>query len=541
MKLPTTLRADVTTADDDLTLEDTDRVSGRAALVGNVKAALAVSGAVRSTLGPRGLDKMLIDDDGKIMITNDGATVLETAKVEHPTAQLVIETSKNQDKMARDGTTTTIIILAELLRNALELTRSGLHPTTIIQGYQKSLEICKKELPSLAKPITSASDLNKIIGTCVGKKIDPSMLDLVSKLAIESSESIGEGHVDDERMLVNRISIEEGAVGDTELISGFVTRKQRLDQSMPSRGESCTIAVIDGGIEVPELEFDAELEISSIGVKDGFDQRNREKIIKMVGILSSLGVGIVILRDGVDDMAQNALREAGITCFRRFDKKDLDRVAEQTGAIISRSIQELEADQLGSCTSWSQRKVSGVNYLTIHSDEGRGKTLIARGSSAALREEIIRTFDDALGVAVRVRGPAPMLPGGGSTWSYLANQLRRKSTKLSDRGQLAVEGYADALETIPRVLAENSGQDPVDRVLQLSAAQSTKGPWMGCDINNGSLIDLYDAGIVDLRMVIENGLSGATEGAISVLRIDDLLWAKVEPGQPDWNEEEVTD
>ena len=182
-----------------------------------------------------------------------------------------------------------------------------------------------------------------------------------------------------------------------------------------------------------------------------------------------------------------------------------------------------------------------MNYLTILSDVGRGKTLVARGSSAALREEIIRTFDDALGVAVRVSGPAPMLPGGGSTWSYLANQLRRKSTKLSDRGQLSVEGYADALETIPRVLAENSGQDPVDRVLQLSAAQSTMGPWMGCDINNGSLIDLYDAGIVDLRMVIESGLSGATEGAISVLRIDDLLWAKVEPGHPDWNEEEVTD
>ena len=532
---------DVTTTDDDLTLEDTDRVSGRAALVGNVKAALAVSGAVRSTLGPRGMDKMLIDDDGKIMITNDGATVLEAAKVEHPTAQLVIETSKNQDKLARDGTTTTIIILAELLRNALELTRSGLHPTTIIQGYQKSLEICRKELHSLAKPIASASDLNKIIGTSIGKKINSSMLDLVSKLAIESSESIGAGHVDDERMLVNRISIEEGAVADTELISGFVTRKQRLDQSMPGRGESCTIAVIDGGIEVPELEFDAELEISSIGVKDGFDQRNREKIIKMVRKLSSLGVGIVILRDGVDYMAQNALREAGITCFRRFDKDDLNRVAEQTGAKISRSIQELEVEQLGSCTSWSQRKVSGVNYLTILSDVGRGKTLIARGSSNALREEVIRTFDDALGVAVRVSGPAPMLPGGGSTWSYLANQLRRKSTKLSDRGQLAVEGYADALETIPRVLAENSGQDPVDRVLQLSAAQSTMGPWMGCDINNGSLIDLYDAGIVDLRLVIENGLLGATEGAISVLRIDDLLWAKVEPGHPDWNEEEVTD
>ena len=159
---------------------------------------------------------------------------------------------------------------------------------------------------------------------------------------------------------------------------------------MPGRGESCTIAVIDGGIEVPELEFDAELEISSIGVKDGFDQRNREKIIKMVRKLSSLGVGIVILRDGVDYMAQNALREAGITCFRRFDKDDLNRVAEQTGAIISRSIQELEVDQLGSCTSWSQRKVSGVNYLTILSDVGRGKTLIARGSSALFE---MRSFE----------------------------------------------------------------------------------------------------------------------------------------------------
>lgn len=526
------------TTDEDLTLEDTDRVSGRAALVGNVKAALAVSGAVRSTLGPLGMDKMLIDDDGNTVITNDGATVLETARVEHPTAQLVIETSDSQDKIARDGTTTTILILAELLRNALELTRSGLHPTTIIEGYKRSLEICQNEIPSVAKPLASASDLKKVIATSIGKEIDPSLLDLISRLAIECAESIGSGGVDDERMLVNRLSMEEGSVAETELISGFVTRKQRLDHSMPSHGGPCSVAVIDGGIEIPKLEFEAELEISSLGVLDGFEQRNRQKIHEMVVKLKSLGVGIVILRDGVDDIAHGVLRESGIACFRRFDKEDLDRVAEQTGATISRSVEGLDINQLGSCTSWNQRKVSGVNYLTIYSDVGRGRTLMVRGSTSALREEVIRTFDDALGVAIRAHSPSPMLPGGGSTWSYLANQLKRESTRLTGRSQLAVEGYADALEVIPRVLAENSGLDPTDRVLQLSAAQSERGPWVGFGTNGDELLDLYDVGIVDLRMVVESALSGATEGAISVLRIDDLLWAKVEPSQPDWSGEE---
>ena len=213
-------------------------------------------------------------------------------------------------------------------------------------------------------------------------------------------------------------------------------------------------------------------------------------------------------------------------------------MAEQTGATISRSVEGLDINQLGSCTSWNQRKVSGVNYLTIYSDVGRGRTLMVRGSTSALREEVIRTFDDALGVAIRAHSPSPMLPGGGSTWSYLANQLKRESTRLTGRSQLAVEGYADAIEVIPRVLAENSGLDPTDRVLQLSAAQSERGPWVGFGTNGDELLDLYDAGIVDLRMVVETALSGATEGAISVLRIDDLLWAKVEPSQPDWSGEE---
>ena len=214
--------------DEDVTLQDTDRVTGRAALVGNARAALAVAAAVRSTLGPKGMDKMLIDQNGDVLITNDGATVLDTAKVEHPTAKLVIETSITQDQVARDGTTTSILILAELLRNALELSRSGLHPTIIADSYRSAYSLCMEEIDSIARPITSDEDVRNIVSTCIGQKVDSSILDLVCRLALDASESI---EVDDplgERLLVKRVSVEEGAVTDTELISAFVAKKQKI-------------------------------------------------------------------------------------------------------------------------------------------------------------------------------------------------------------------------------------------------------------------------------------------------------------------------
>ena len=531
----------VSSPDEDVTLQDTDRVTGRAALVGNARAALAVAAAVRSTLGPKGMDKMLIDQNGDVLITNDGATVLDTAKVEHPTAKLVIETSITQDKVARDGTTTSILILAELLRNALELSRSGLHPTIIADSYRSAYSLCMEEIDSIARPITSDEDVRNIVSTCIGQKVDSSILDLVCRLALDASESI---EVDDplgERLLVKRVSIEEGAVTDTELISAFVAKKQRFDKSMSNHGGVCSIAIIDGGLEIPEVEFDTELEISSLGIREGFIQRKKEKLERLVSHLESLNVGILAVRDGVDEEAQGMLRRAGINCYRRFDKEDLHRLSEITGATIVRSIETAESVHLGHCDSWEERKVSGVHYLHIFSNYGRGRTLMVRGSTSALRDEVIRTFDDALGVAVRVSGKAPMLPGGGSTWSHLARMLRNEASKHTGKRQLAIEGFADALETIPRVLAQNSGHDPIDRILELSAAQMKSGPWTGFDLMTDNLVSLDSIGVIDLRMVVENALSGATEGAISVLRIDDVLWAKVEPGEPDWNQNDDED
>ena len=529
------------TPEEDLTLSDTDRVSGRAALVGNVKAALAVSGAVRSTLGPRGMDKMLIDQDGRVVNTNDGATVLETAMVEHPTARLLIDVSKSQDLIARDGTTTTILILAELLRNSLELTRTGLHPSVIIDGYEKAHAMCLEEIDGISKGITTKKQLNDIISTCIGNKVDSSLLEMIADHASTASESLVGRSIEDERILINRVSMEGGSVKECELVSGFVTRKQRYDHSMPDSGGKSSVAVIDGGIELRELEFDSGLEISTVGFRSDFIARKRERILALVEHLKSLAVDIAILSKGIDDEAHSALQKYGITCFRRFDKEDLERVAEQCGSIIVRSVLELNEDHVGQCDSWSEEKVSKVSYLTISSSKGRGKTFVARGSSTPLRQEIIRMFDDALGVAVRVSGDSPMLPGAGSTWSHLAAVLRRNSSTMHGRTQLAVEGYADALETIPRALAENSGADPIDRIIQLSAAQTKDGAWMGFDVKNNLLVDLQSAGIIDLRIVVETALSGATEGAISVLRINDVLWAKVEPDHPILEESEDED
>ena len=524
-------------SDHDVALEDTDRIHGRTALVNNVKAASSLAGAIRSTLGPKGLDKMLVGGDGSASVTNDGVTVLEKANVEHPTARLLIDASSSQDRSARDGTTTTVLLVAEMLQNALELVRMGVHPSIIVNGYSIALEESIKETEKVS---TESDDAQKsqVIRTSLQGKGDSSVCGLLARLAMEAASILVdlEGGDDLERMAVKRLQIREGSVMDSSLVNGLMLLKSRVDASSPEGSDGGVVAIIDGGLEHAKLETDASIEVNSLGVLQEFHERSRENMQKQVAHLSSLGVDLLVVRDGIADEVITQLTKAGIVAYRRFERSDMDLLSRITGARPARSVSGLDEEDLGTYSNRAEERIADVKHTLIEGGGG-GMTLIVRGSSPAVREEAIRIFDDAIGVAHRLNRRPGVLPGGGAIQSHLARHLRSFSHTQTGREQLAIEAYASALESIPRILAENAGRDPVEVILSLSADQKKSGAWIGFDLQSGENCDMGEMGILDTEFVVKHALSGATEAAIGVLRIDDVLWARTDPSTPDWEGE----
>ena len=532
----------MTESEHDIALEDTDRIQGHAALVNNVKASVALAGAVRSTLGPRGLDKMLVEDGGSVLVTNDGVTVLETAKVEHPTARLLISASSLQDRSARDGTTTTILLTSELLQNSLELVRMGIHPSVILNGYNIALEESLKELKRISKNIEYPESELAIISTSLAGKIEEGTAGVLTSCALEAASLLEneEGGDDLERLRIKRLQVDSGKMKDSRLVQGLVLAKTRLDSSTPSSSKHGKIAIIDGEFENKKIELEASIEISDIGSLKSFHDRDAEKIQETVDHISSLGVNILIVRDGVVDEAVTPLRNAGIITYRRMERNDIELLAKITGATPIRNPLNIDIRNVGNYSKHAEELVAGVKYTTIEGEEAGGMTFIINGTTPEVRSEVKRAFDDALGVAHRLKRDSLILPGGGASHTHLARHLRMFATSQSGREQLAIEAYAAALEIIPRVLAENSGLDPIDAVLSLSAAQNNdtkNGPWIGLDAKTGQNVSMEVVGILDPLFVARHALSGATEAAISVLRIDDVLWAKQDAQTPDWQNE----
>ena len=531
-------RAQMVESDHDVALEDTDRIHGRTALVNNVKAASSLAGAIRSTLGPKGLDKMLVDGDGTALVTNDGVTVLEQANVEHPTARLLIDASSSQDRAARDGTTTTVLLVAEMLQNALELVRMGVHPSIIVNGYSIALEESLKEIEKVSRE-SDDKQKSQVVRTSLQGKGDSSVCGLIANLAIEAADSLVdlEGGDDLERMVVKRLQIREGSVMDSTLVNGLMLLKSRVDSTSPENSDGGVVAIIDGGLEDAKLETDASIEVSSLGIMQEFHERSRENMQRQVSHLSSLGVDLLVVRDGIADEAITQLTKAGIVAYRRLERSDMDLLSRITGARQTRRVGDLGEGDLGAYSKRSEERIADVKHTLIEGDGG-GMTLVVRGSSPAVREEGIRIFDDAIGVSHRLNSRPGVLPGGGAIQSHLARHLRSFSQTQSGREQLAIEAYASALESIPRILAENAGRDPVEVILSLSADQMESGAWIGFDLQSGENCDMGEIGVLDTEFVVKHALSGATEAAIGVLRIDDVLWARTDPSTPDWGDEE---
>ena len=516
-------------------LEETDRTTGRDALRKNIQAAVALAGAVRSTLGPKGLDKLLVDDEGRSMVTNDGITVLESAKVEHPIAHMLIAASATQDQTVRDGTTTTVLLASEWLQNAWHLVVQGVHPATIARGFRMAESYCKDHIESLTFEATK-EDVYAAAMTSLAGKLHTKMQSTISECAVEAAEAItmtSNGNIVADPTRVKVITRCGPSLEQSKLITGLALPKKRAHVEMPSTLGAGSILLVDGGLELRSLSTDVQLNVTSTSALQSFRDAEQQRLLEQVNMLKKLDVTLLACREGIDDSTHAHLAEAGIKAFRRVAKSDLELLARGCGARLVPTIHQAKDADVGVFISSRCERWGDVDHWILETDEG-GATFVASGSTETVVGEVERCFADALGVACRLKEDAKLIPGGGATYIALARRLRRYAETVPGREQLAIEAFADGLETIPRVLAENAGMDSIDTLLQIVSIQSTESDdTIGLNVLTRQPENMREANIVEPSRVLEQAISGASEATIAVLRIDDVLWAKQEISVPD--------
>ncbi|MCH1541305.1 MAG: hypothetical protein L7S56_07765 [Candidatus Poseidonia sp.] len=519
-------------------LQETTRSTGREALRNNITAAMALAGAVRTTLGPLGQDKLLLDDEGRTMVTNDGVTVLESAKVEHPVAKMLINTSTTQDRIARDGTTSAVLFAAELLQNAWELVLQGVHPSAIGRGYRLAEATCREHFQNLT--LDASKELqHRATHTSLAGKIHANMQNRLAGLALEAASAVlmegPNGPVADPTR-VKILTQTGGGMEQSHLVTGLVLAKKRVSDGMPKHLKAGKVALIDGGLERREMMSDVTLNVTGTGVLESFREKEYAMLLEQVKHIKSLGITLLACKEGIDDDMHQALSDAGIQTYRRVARSDLDLLARGTGATLSLNIRGLHSSDLGAFISSKNERWNGVMHWIVETEEG-GATFIAQGSTNEVVGEVERCFADALGVACQLLEEPLLLPGGGATQIALARHLRRHAETIPGREQLAVEAFADALEVIPRVLAENAGLDPLDTLLQVVAKQSNHdgelAHCIGLDVVARRPANMVEQGVLEPLRITRQALAGATEAALSVLRIDDVLWAKQDAAIPE--------
>ncbi len=518
-------------------LEDTERTTGRVALRKNIAAAMALSGAVRSTLGPKGLDKLLLDDEGRTLVTNDGVTVLETARVEHPVARMLIDASSAQDRAARDGTTSAVVIAAELLRNAWHLVLQGVHPSTIVRGYRMAEIEAMTHLESIAFEGNEDNLVTAVRSSLAGKAsrgVQTRLADLAMEAARCVERTVDGTHEVDPTRVSKVIAVGRPAT-DSEIVEGLVLQKRRAHPEMIRLVENDTIALLDGALERRNMRGDVTFQATSPDVLEALRRREISRLLEDVEAVAAAGVKVLAVSGAIDEEAHRRLLDLEIQAFRRVPSNDLDLLALATGATVLHHVDALRADSCGTVVESRSHLIGDLHHWTVRG-EGTAATLIARGSGDEIAEETSRCFDDALGVAAHLRKDRRLLVGGGASHVHLARHLRRVAEATPGREQLAIEAFADALEVIPRALAENAGLDPIDALLDVTAAQAEAddgGARIGLHLDKREPTDLGEAGVLEPLSVIKPTVSGATEAACAVLRIDDVLWARLEAQIPD--------
>ena len=511
--------------------EGTSRSEGRDAQHANITAALVVAESVRSSLGPKGMDKMLVDGFGDVTISNDGATILDEMEVQHPAAKMLVEVAKTQDDEVGDGTTTAVILAGELLTKAQALIDKDVHATVIVDGYQMASEKALECLHKLAIKVTPSDKgiLKKVAKVALASKLLAEHKDLIADLAVAAVMQVSEKSGTTFKADVEDIKVEKkpgGALTDTILIQGVLLDKEVVHPGMPKRIEKAKIALINCPLEVEKPEFDAKLNIQNPDQMKGFLDEEEKIMRDMVEKIADSGANVAICEKGIDDVAQHFMAKKGILAVRRVKQSDMEKLVKATGARILSQLEGLKPSDLGEAGLVEERKVSDDKMTFVEGCKNpKAVSILVRGGTERVVDEAERAIHDALCVVRDVVVEPFVVAGGGSTEAEVCRMVKAYSQKLSGKQQLAVQAYAEALEIVPMSLAENGGMDPIDSLMEVRARHQSKSKWVGIDPIKGKVADLAKLEVYEPLAVKVQALKSAGEAACMILKIDDVIAA----------------
>jgi len=518
--------------------EGTKRDNGRRATHNNIAAAKAIAEAVRSTLGPKGMDKMLVDSMGDVVITNDGVTILKEIEVEHPAAKMVVEIAKTQDSECGDGTTTAVILAGELLKNAEELLDKGVHPTAISNGYRRAAGESLKLLEKIARPISKndTSTLKAIAITSMTGKSSETNADFLADLTVKSIKMVSESSGKQVSIDRDNIKIQKKqgvSISDTELVSGIIMDKEPVHTGMPTKVSKAKVALIDTPLEIKKTEIESKIQINDPSQIQAFLDQEEASIKKMVDQINKTKANVLICQKGIDDLAQHYLAKYGIMAIRRAKKSDIEALAKATGGRVVSNLEAISSDDLGFAGLVEVRKI-GDDDMTFVTDckNPKAVSILVRGGSEHVIDEIERNLADAIGVVALVVKDGKIVTGGGAVEIELALKLRKYAPRVGGREQMAFESFANAVEVVPSTLAENAGLDVIDTLMGLRKAHTQKGrnPHAGLDAYSGKVVNMKSRNVVEPLRVKTQALSSATDVATMILRIDDVIASKQPEG-----------
>jgi thermosome len=528
---------------------------GKEAQKNNINAAKLISEIVKSCLGPRGMDKMLVSTIGDVTITNDGATILKEIDVEHPAAKMMVEVAKSVDNEVGDGTTSSVIFAGTLLEKAEDLINKHVHPSVIVDGYDAASEQALKLLQKTAVKVDVKDKelLMKIAMTSMYSKLVSEDSPVLSKIVVEAAKQVSEKGEQEEkeqqrkngdyRLLkvdLDNIKVEKkagGSIHDTQLIKGIVLDKEVVHAGMPKRVENAKIALINSALEIEKTEMSAEIRINEPQQMQMFLEEENKMLRSMVDKIKTAGTNVIICQKGIDDIVQHYLSKAGILAVRRAKESDMYKLSKATGAKLVNNLDDLMEKDLGSVDLVEERKIETDKWVFIEGCKNpKAVTILVRGGSQRVVDEAERSVHDALMVTKDVLEKPQIVAGGGSTEGYIANELREWSSSIEGRAQLAVRRFADALDSIPLTLAENAGMDPIDTMAELRSKQSKCPKWnIGVDVRNLVVTDMFKQNVLEPLVVKEQIIKSATEAACMILRVDDVIAASKSgtPSPPD--------
>lgn len=509
--------------------EGTQRTTGRNAQKNNIAAAKLVAETVRTTLGPKGMDKMLVDSLGDVVVTNDGVTILKEMSIEHPAAKMIVEVAKTQEDEVGDGTTTAVVLAGELLKKAEDLLEKQIHPTVIVKGFRIAEAKAQEYLQQMAEPLKDddMKTLMKLAVTAMTGKGAESAQDNLAALCVKAITTIMTKEDGTIMIDLDDVKVEKkvgASVDKSSLVQGIVVDKERVHPGMPRRVEKAKIALIDSAFEIKNPEVDAKIQITDPNQLQAFLAQEEGMLKKMVESIASVGAKVVFCQKGIDDIAQHYLAKRGIFAARRVKKSDMEKLAKATGANIVTNLDDIGKDDLGYAGNVEERKIGDEEMTFVEGCKNpKAVTLLLRGGTEHVVDEVKRAMEDALGdVASALKG-GKVVAGAGASEVEVARNLRKFANSLSGREQLAVQMFADALEIIPITLAENAGLDPIDILTELKASHDRKVKWAGVDVFSGKAMDAWAKGIIEPLSIKTQALSSATEVAMMILRIDDVI------------------